>query len=134
VEAFDRMRARHGDVAEFIVADRLPIAEYLEVIERTNVIVDQALSYTYGMNAVISMAMGKVVMSGSEPEILSIYGGNCPVINITPDVDAICGRIESILARRDELPALGQASRQFVEREHAHVRVAEKFLGAWTSR
>lgn len=132
ISAIEIMRKRYGDVAEFIVADRMPISEYTQVIERANVIIDQALSYSYGMNALISMSMGKVVMSGAEDEIHSIYGSpNHPVINIKPDVDQICDQIASLIKMKTDIPALGEASRAFVERVHSHVVIAEKFMKAW---
>lgn len=135
IEAFDRMRARFDREAEFIVADRLPIGEYLAILERVNVIVDQSLSYSYGMNALIAMAMGKVVMSGSEEEILPIYGeADHPVINIKPDVDQICQQIEWLITNRDQIPQMGARSRDFVVRQHSHIKVAGQFLEAWTGR
>ena len=134
IEAFDIMRKTHGDEAEFIVADRIPITEYVKVLARTNVVVDQSLSYSYGMNALISMAMGKVVMSGAEAEILPIYGvPRHPVVNIRPDVGQICDQIRALLQQRVEFQSLGQASRAFVEQVHSHVVVAGRFLATWNA-
>ena len=130
--AFEQMRQRYGDLAEFIVADRLPVAEYVGLVAAANVIVDQALSYSYGMNALISMAMGKVVMSGAETEILPFYEhGPCPVINIQPDVAQICERIEWLIENRANVPAMGEASRRYVEENHSNLLVAQKFLDIW---
>lgn len=135
LEAFDRMRTEHAADAEFIVADRVPVNEYLDVLRGVNVLVDQSLSYSYGMNAIIAMAMGRIVMSGAEPETLATYGGShCPVINITPDATAICERIRWIIENREAIPALGLASRKFVEDTHSHTRVAGEFLRAWMAR
>ncbi len=132
IEAFDIMQKTYGHEAEFIIADRVPIKEYIGILDRTNVVVDQSLSYSYGMNALISMAMGKVVMSGAEEEILSIYGvQNHPVINIQPDTGQICNQIKLLLDRKAELQSWGQASRAFVEQVHSHVVIAKRFLAAW---
>lgn len=132
--AFDRMERKYGRLAEFVIAGRVPICEYIAQIERSNVIVDQALSYSYGMNALISMAMGKIVMSGAEEEILPFYkNGPCPIVNIRPDVDQICEQIEWIIANRERIPALGRSAREYVEINHAHVTVAETFVKIWTS-
>lgn len=131
-EAFDRMKRKYPNEAEFIIADGIPIQEYLKTIDRSNVVVDQSLSYSYGMNALISMAKGKVVMSGAEDEILDIYNycGH-PVINITPDVNQICEKIEWIIRNKMEIPIMGRDSRRFVENIHSHKIVAKLFNKIW---
>jgi len=132
IEAFDRMRDRFAKEAEFIVADRIPIKDYLEILGRTNVVVDQSLSYSYGMNALISLALGKIVMSGAEDEILPIYGEkNHPIINIKPDPEQICMQIEKIIENRQDVQEMGLKGRQFVEKAHSHLVVAKQFLDAW---
>lgn len=132
VEAFNKMRTKYSKEAEFIIADRLSIEEYSKLIDRANVIVDQALSYSFGMNALISLAKGKIVMSGAEPEIHSIYGSHvCPVINILPDVNDICEKIERVIGFRLKIKSMGLESREFVEMFHSHVLVAEKFINEW---
>jgi glycosyltransferase involved in cell wall biosynthesis len=133
-QAFEQMQQQYGDCAEFIIAGRVPIVEYVGLVEKANVIVDQALSYSYGMNALISMAMGKVVMSGAEPEIFPFYEhGPCPIINIQPDVQQICQKIEWLIQNRQRIQDLGEASRAYVEANHSHVLVAEKFLHVWNA-
>jgi hypothetical protein len=130
--AFELMRPRYGHCAEFIIRERVPIGEYVGLVERANVIVDQVLSYSYAMNALISMAMGKVVMSGAEEEILPFYEcGPCPVINIQPDVLQICEKIEWLIANHQRIPELGETSRRYVEANHSHLLIADKFLNAW---
>jgi hypothetical protein len=133
IQAFEMMRSKYQKEAEFVITGRLPINEYLEHLNRANVVMDQALSYSYGMNALISMAMGKVVMSGAENEILPFYKGSpCPVINITPDPNQICKMIESIIEQREAIPDLGLAARNFVEENHSHIKIAARFLDVWT--
>jgi len=133
MEAFEKMNKIFSKNAEFVIADRVSINEYTKLIDNANVVVDQALSYSFGMNALISMAKGKVVMSGSEPEILPIYSTNeCPVINILPDVNDICQKIEYIICNKDTIKQLGLQSREFVTKHHSHIIIAEKFIEAWT--
>jgi hypothetical protein len=132
-EAFEIMKKKYPNDAEFIILDGVPIAEYLKIIDKVNVVVDQALSYSYGMNALISMAKGKVVMSGAEEEILEIYNYlNHPIINIIPDTQQICEKIEFIMKNKDNIKFMGQESRKFVEQIHCHKIVAKLFTEAWT--
>jgi hypothetical protein len=73
-------------------------------------------------------------MSGAETEILPFYEhGPCPVINIQPNVPQICEKIEWLIENRRRIEELGEASRAYVEANHSHVLVAEKFLNVWNS-
>lgn len=68
-------------------------------MSRINIILDDANSYSIAMNGLFSLAKGKIVMGGAEPEgnkELGIDGVN-PVINIKLDVDQICSQIEYII-------------------------------------
>jgi hypothetical protein len=66
IEAFDKLRDKYKNEAEFLCAGGLPFADYIQLIDRTNVVLDDANSYSLGMNALISMAKGKIVMGGAE--------------------------------------------------------------------
>lgn len=128
-EAFERMEKKHVDVAEFHCAGGLPFNEYMDLISRTNVVVDDAQSYSIAMNGLFSMAKGKIIMGGAEPEgnkELGIDGVN-PVFNITNDVDQICSQIEYIIEHKDKIEEWGLASRKFVEKYHDHIEIAKQY-------
>lgn len=128
-EAFSRMEAKYGDVAEFHCAGGLPFNEYMDLVSRTNVILDDANSYSIAMNGLFSLAKGKIVMGGAEPEgnkELGIEGVN-PVFNLKPDVEQICSQIEYIIEHRDMIEKWGAQSRQFVEKYHDHIAIAQQY-------
>lgn len=127
--AFDKLREKHKNDAEFIAAGGLPFDEYMKIIDRTNVIVDDANSYSFCMNAFFSMLKGKVVMGGAEPEGNKELGyENVPVVNIKPDVEQICTEIEKIINKKDHLENWGLDSRKFVEKYHNAVDIAKQFI------
>ncbi len=128
-EAFARMEKKYGDVAEFICAGGLPFDEYMKLISRINVILDDANSYSIAMNGLFSMAKGKVVMGGAEPEgnkELSIEGVN-PVFNLKHDVDQICAQIEYIIQNKHRIEEWGRTSRIFVEKYHNYLDIAKEY-------
>ncbi len=134
VEAFERLARKYPSDIEPIVGDKMPIHEYLKVLERTNVVVDQVSSYSYGMNALYAMALGKVVLSGCEPECTQELGfSDCPVVNVTPDPDDVVRKIERLLEQRGEVERLGQESREFVEGHHRHDKIAQRYLDTWAA-
>lgn len=128
-EAFKRMEGKYGDVAEFHCAGGLPFNEYMDLISRTNVVVDDAQSYSIAMNGLFSMAKGKIIMGGAEPEgnkELGIENVN-PVFNITNNVNQICSQIEYIIKNKDKIEEWGLASRKFVEKYHDHIEIAKQY-------
>lgn len=129
LEAFDRLKDKHKHDAEFISAGGLPFDEYMKIIDRTNVIVDDANSYSFCMNAFFSMLKGKIVMGGAEPEgNKELEYEDVPVVNIKADVNQICDAIEEVIARKNEIEEWGLKSRKFVEKYHNNVDIAKQFL------
>lgn len=135
LEAFERLRARYGDCAEFISAGGLDHVSYDRLTEEVDVIVDQVYSYSYGMSAAYGLAKGKVVLSGLE-EVARREGfyADCPVINLRPDVDRVVAVIEELIADRARLARLGERSRAYAERHHDHLKVADRYLQLYLGR
>jgi len=130
-EAFIRMKKKHGDVAEFYCAGGLPFNEYIELISKTNVILDDANSYSIAMNGLFSLAKGKLVMGGAEPIANTELGfseGENPVFNLCPDVNQICSQIEHVIDNKDKIEEWGLKGRQFVEKYHDYRDIAEQYI------
>ena len=133
-EAFNILKEKYPDKIEIVIESNLPLEEYLRVISRTNIIVDQASSYAYGMNALYSMAQGKVVMSGAESKALSALGlSSAPVINIKPCADNIVMEIEKFLEDLSLVEKIGKESRDFVINHHDPLKIAEMYVKTWSS-
>lgn len=128
--AFEKMQQKYSGKAEFICAAKLPFKEYMEVVEKTNVIVDDANSYSIAMNGLFSLLKGKLIMGGAEPlgnKELGIEGVN-PVFNICPDVDQICSVIEEIMNRKDEIEDIGLKGRMYVEQYHNYIDICKQYI------
>jgi len=86
------------------------------------------------MNAIYSMAMGKVVLSGNEPECQQEFGrADIPVINIEPTVEDIYNKLEKLVLDKKSVIEIGEKSRLFVEDFHHHVKVAQQYIDTWNS-
>ena len=129
-QAMRNIQKKYSDEMEFIAAGGLPLNEYLEILEKAHVVIDQCKSYDYNsMNAVYAMAMGKVVMGGCQPEVLSEFAiEKCPVIGIEPNSKQIEEKIEFIIENRDLLEKWGRQSRRFVEKHHDVKVVASSYI------
>jgi hypothetical protein len=133
-EAFEILRKKYPDKIEIVIESNLPLEDYLKVISRANIIVDQASSYSYGMNALYSMAQGKIVMSGLESEALSAFGlASAPVINIKPCADNIVMEIEKILEDLSLVEKIGKETRDFVVNHHDPEKIAKLYVDTWNS-
>jgi len=131
-EAFRVLAERYPNDLELIIDGTMPLNEYLEVMARTNVVLDQVNSYSCGMNAIYALAMGKVVLGGAEPESLASLGvEQSPVVNVKPNAKSIIEQIELLLKNRDEFESLGCQARKFAQDVHGHIKVAQTYVDAW---
>lgn len=127
--AFENLAKKYSSETEFLVDGYMPLQKYLELMQSMNVVVDQTSSYCSGMNALYSMAMGKVVLGGGEPEANQYqYGEKSPVINLRPSVESVAEAIEYCLDNKSAFPEWGRQSRDFVRKHHDHISVAEKYV------
>lgn len=127
--AFEKLRKDYSNKAEFICADKLPFNEYMKVVERTNVIVDDANSFSIAMNGLFSLLKGKIIMGGAEPIANKMYGYEYnPVFNINPDIDQICETMIDIINRKDEIEEIGHKGRKFVEKYHNYIDIAKQYV------
>lgn len=133
-EAFEILREKYGSEAEFIIDGQMPLNEYLLLMKKTNIVIDQTNSYSLGVNGVYALAMGKVVLGGAEPESLKSFGiSESPVINILPDVGDIVDKIGRLIEEKDSLRNLGVSGRMFAENLHSYKLVAEEYVKVWMS-
>lgn len=130
IAAFNRLRDKYKDQAEFIALDRiLPFDEYIALMKRVNVILDDANSYSFAMNVLFAMAQGKICMGGAEPESNRELGYSYnPVFNLTSNIDQICEQIEYIINNKDRIEEWGALSRKFVEEYHDYRNVAKCYI------
>lgn len=133
-KAFGAARDRWPSEGEFVCARSLPYQEYLKVIRGSNVIVDQANSYSTALNGLIALAQGKILMGGGEKEYLDEIGYDwCPILNIKPDQAQILQTIEWVMDNRDNIEEMGFRGRQFVEKYHHQRVIASRYVESWTS-
>ena len=128
-EALEKIKVKYRNKVEIIIREKLPLNEYQEILEKSNIILDQCKSYSYGMNAIYAMAMGKVVLSGNEIEnIKEFKREDIPVINIRPEIIDIEKKIEYLIENPNLIFDIGEKSRKFIEEVHDVKIVAKKYL------
>lgn len=131
-----RLVYAYPDKAEMIIVENKPYDEYLALLRSAHVVMDQMYSYTPATNALLAMAMGKVAVSGGEPEFYEFINefDNRPIINAMPDDDALFDQLRQLALHPERLHQLSIQSRKFVEKHNALDVVAGRFLDFWTSK
>ena len=131
-EAFEILRNKYPNDLELIIDGKMPLTEYLSVMKKANVIIDQVNSYSMGLNALFALAQGKVVLGGAEPESLeSLNYGICPTINVFPSAESIVYEVEMLLKNKKDITKLGFEGRQFVEKNHNYIDIAQRYVDTW---
>jgi len=131
-EALEEIKQLYSNV-EIIIEGNLPFEEYLNVLKKANIIIDQCYAYSYGMNAIYSMAMGKVVLSGNEPECqIEFKREDIPIVNIKPDPQQIVRELKLLIEEPERINQIAIQSRKFVEEFHDSIIVAKQYINVFT--
>lgn len=131
-EAFAILAQKYPNDLELVIDGQMPLDRYLELMRKTNVVIDQTNTYSLGVNGVFALAMGKVVLGGAEPESLASFGlKSSPVVNIEPNAASIVREVERLLEQKHAIADMGIASRKFAEDVHSHTRIAGMYLDTW---
>lgn len=134
LDALRRTCDRYPGLCEMQVVENRPYQEYIELLSKAHVNLDQLYSYTPATNALLGMARGVVAVSGAEPEYYDFIGEHeCkPIINVSPleegDIDR---KLAWIVEHRELLPALSRQSRKFVVKHNDSHIVARRYLDFW---
>jgi hypothetical protein len=127
--AFKKLNKKYGSLISLKIDGKMNLNSYLQVLDKANIIIDQVNTFSYGVNAVYGLAMGKVVMGGAEPECKEILDvDELPVINLLPNPDHIVEKVSKIIDEKESIVNIGNRSRIFVEKLHDCRKIAEKYL------
>lgn len=133
-EAFDELKKNYPDDVEIVMDGHMPYSEYIKIMRRANVVVDQCLGYGYGINAIIAMAQGKIVLAGCRKEHMDSLGiSEYPMVSIRPEPHNIYEKLEMIVKKKDDITEWGHKSREFVEKYHDCKIISKKYLDIWRS-
>lgn len=136
LNVLQKLAEDYPDIVKMAKAVSVPYQEYKQMMYSSDILFDQLYSYTPGMNGLIAMAKGLIVIGGGEPEMYDLMGEqeNRPIINVLPDEQDIYQKARSLIMHRELLEQLSLDSRRFVEKHHDHIKVASEYLHFWESR
>lgn len=114
----------------------IPWSKYVKIMSESDVLLDQLYSYTPGMNGLIGMSQGLVLIGGGEAEMYELLGenNNRPIVNVFPEKEDIYNKLENLLHNKKSIPEISANSRRFVEEHHNYIRVAQQYVDFWNSK
>lgn len=114
----------------------IPWTRYVKIMSESDVLLDQLYSYTPGMNGLIGMSQGLVLVGGGEPEMYELLNehNNHPIINVFPSKEDIYNKLENLIQNKKSVPEVSANSRKFVEKHHNYIQVAQQYVDFWNSK
>ena len=131
-KALETIAQKYTDRVEIITTRSIPYQQYIEIYNQAHILLDMVYSYDQGYHALEAMAKGKVVFTGAEAEFYKFYGLSKSVnINATPDVNDLVEKLSLLIENPDEILAISKRAREFVEKEHDFIRIAQQYAATW---
>ena len=133
LNALERVKSMRPEDCNIKIVESVPFNLYRNLMNDSDVILDQLYSYTPAMNALEAMAQGLIVVGGGEPENYEILGETKlkPIINVLPSEESVFGALCRIVDNRKELPQLSVDSREYIVKHHDIIKVAKHYLNFW---
>lgn len=112
------------------------LSQYVKIMSESDILLDQIYSYTPGMNGLIAMAQGLVLVGGGEFEMYRLINEtqNFPIINVYPSEKDVFDKLEELIINKKNIPILSVNSRDFVEKHHNYIKVAQQYIDFWNSK
>ncbi len=126
--ALDIIKNKYKEKVEIIQVEKLSLYEYDLLLNKCNILIDQACSYSIGMNALYALSKGKVVLGGNEKEAEIFEGAIIPVINILPSIQDIVQKLSDLIDCPLKITEIGELSRKYSIEFHQEAVVANKYI------
>lgn len=129
LRAAQAIAAAYPHQVELHVAEGVPFATYQQMMNDSDVILDQLYSYTPAMNALLAMSKGMIVVGGGEPENYEILNEKelRPIINVLPNYDSVYQELEKLVLHPDKIAELKRQSIEYIQRHHDYLKVAQAY-------
>ena len=123
------VQARYPGRMELIKAEGVPFAEYQQLMDGSDAILDQLYSYTPSMNPLLAMSKGIICIGGGEPENYEILSEKelRPIINVQPNYESVRHELEQLILHPERIYLLKQQSVEYVRRHHEYIKVARQY-------
>ena len=135
LRALQHLERQYADRMEVVKVESVPFPIYQNLMNHSDVLVDQLYSYTPAMNGLLAMSKGLILVGGGEEVHYHLLQETelRPIINVRPTEDDVYEQIEKrlLLADPGERERLSAESVEYIRRHHDHVKVARQYIELW---
>ena len=135
LRALERVKSEIPDRCEIVKAESVPFEKYKIMLDSADVLLDQLYSYTPGMNGLLAMSKGIVLVGGGEEEHYELLHEESlrPIINVLPNEDDVYCKLKELVNNPSIIDKLSQESVQYIHKHHNYIKVAEEYIRFWNS-
>lgn len=136
LNAAKRILKDYPQSCKLVVAENVPFEQYVNMLNNSEVIIDQLYSYTPAMNALEAMSRGLIVVGGGENENYAILNEKelRPIINVQPNEQSVYDALKYLVEKRDEIvPKLRQDSMEYILKHHDYLKIAKQYTQLYNS-
>lgn len=135
LRALERIQQERPEECEILKAENVPFEEYSRMVNDCDVLLDQLYGYSPGMNALLAMSKGKIVVGGAEEECYQILGEENlrPMVNVTPDEEDVYNKLKWLVDNKEQIARMQRECIELIEKYHTPRKVAERFIEFWKS-
>ncbi|NDO96290.1 hypothetical protein GW614_06680, partial [Proteus sp. G4441] len=130
--ALNEIEKIYPNDVEIIYPEHLPLTEYLQIMSRVDIAIDQTKSNSYGMNAIYSMFSGHVVLAPANHLFLNdITLQNSPIIKINNTKESIINALTVLIENKEKIDDIKKESQNYAKNIHSPMMIAkqiEKYL------
>ena len=129
LKAAQAIAKKYPDKTELRIAENIPFAEYVKMMNGSDAILEQLYSCTPSMNPLEAMARGIICIGGGEPENYEIIHEDKlrPIINVLPNYESVYQELEHLVLHPELVPLLKQQSIEYINKHHDYIKVAKRY-------
>ena len=130
LKAAQAIAQKYPEKVELRIAENVPFAEYVEMMNGSDAILDQLYSYTPSMNPLEAMSRGIICIGGGEPENYEIIHEDKlrPIINVLPTYESVYQQLEKFILHPECIPLLKKESIEYIQKHHDYLKVAHEYV------
>ena len=129
LKAAQDITKKYPEKVELRIAESVPFAEYIKMMNGSDAILDQLYSYTPAMNSLEAMARGIICIGGGEPENYKILHEEHlrPIINVRPNYESFYQQLEHLILNPEMISELKRQGIEYISHHHDYVKVAKEY-------
>ena len=130
LRAAERLKDNYPEQVDLRVAESIPFEQYQEMINTSDVLLDQLYSYTPAMNGLLAMSKGIICVGGGEQENYTLLDEEelRPLINVYPTEESVYIQLEQLVLHPERVPLLKAESIEYIRRHHEMLKVAQQYV------